>query len=137
MEIIDQPNPYLVLSSILFIIPATLAAYKNLWSEYFACIIITLISSIHHATRLTITSYLDKIACYYLTYIFYISSKKINKLYIWIIGAGYSIIVYNVGYIFNMMAWNKVYYISTLWHISMHLVVLFLCLHILINKYIN
>jgi hypothetical protein len=134
MEIIYQPNPYLVLSSILFIIPATLAAYKKLWVEYIACIFITLISSIHHATRLPITYFLDKIACYYLIYIFYISSKKINKIYIWMIGAAYGLIVYHISYIFNIMIWNEVYYISTLWHVSMHLVIIFLCTYILINN---
>jgi hypothetical protein len=130
---INLPNAYLVITSSLFIIPTTLAAYYRLWLEYSSCILLALISSVHHSTRSNITFVLDQFACYYLAYVFYLSSKKIKKLYIWMIGVSYSISVYNIGKIFNIMSWDKNYYVATLWHISMHLVILILTIYV-INK---
>ena len=129
---IEQPNIYLVISSSLFIIPSILAAYHKLWLEYSACILITLISSLHHSIRSIYTYILDQFACYYLGAVFYIICKKLNILYIWFFGIGYSITVYNIGKLFNIMAWDTNFYISTVWHISMHLVILFTIIFVII-----
>lgn len=113
----------LVISSTIFILPTIISVYNKLWLEFSACIYITIISSIHHYIRNNITSILDKLGCYYLTYVCYVSAKRVNKLYIWAFAAIYSLCVYNIAYFFNILAWNPDINIALMWHISMHLVV--------------
>jgi hypothetical protein len=134
MYSVNDPNPYLVLTSTLFIIPAFIAGYYKFWLESSACILISFISSIHHAYRTNYTYILDQLACYYLAYVFYMTCAKLNVRYAWYIGVGYSITVYNIGKLFNILTWDPDYIISTLWHISMHIFILYMIMYVLFKK---
>lgn len=117
------PNPHLIGTSLLFIVPATMNAVYRQWLLYSLSILMCLASSIYHATKYPPLLIVDKVACYFLasTNVYYSIKYKVSLIPI--LACVYCIIVFHCGYLTNsfVFAENKVE--SLRWHISMHLVV--------------
>jgi hypothetical protein len=63
------PNPVLVASSLLFAIPMTMGAANQQWNLYFTFLLITLVSSLYHATKNKYLLPIDYAACYTIVYV--------------------------------------------------------------------
>jgi hypothetical protein len=117
-----SPNPYLVATSITFVIPTTLAAYKQVWSQYVACLLIIIVSSLYHSTKNEILFWLDQVVCIALT----INSIKLalkHKLYaIPATGITYILTMYYGGYVTKTLIWSPDLTVATISHMSMHIV---------------
>ena len=117
------PNPHLVGTSLLFIIPATMNAVYRQWLLYSLSILLCLASSMYHATKYPPLLIIDKVACYVLasTNVYY--SIKYNVSLIPILACLYCIIVFHCGYLTNSFVFAENKMESLGWHMSMHLVV--------------
>ena len=117
------PNPHLVGTSLLFIIPATMNAAYRQWLLYSLSILMCLSSSIWHATKYPPLLIVDKVACYVLatTNVYY--SIKYNVSLIPILACVYCVIVFHCGYLTNSFVFAENKMESLGWHMSMHLVV--------------
>lgn len=117
-----QANPYLVVSSLLFLVPTTYAAYTRIWSAYAVLLYITAVSSLYHATKNEKLFYLDQTACIlYAAYSGYQLYKN-NVIYVWYFSAGFSILVYYGGYLTNSMVYSPNIVIATMCDIMMHFI---------------
>jgi hypothetical protein len=118
-----NPNPYLVGTSLLFIVPASYAAYTRFWS---ACAVLTYlmtVSSIYHATKNNYLFYLDQTACIlYALYTMH-QSYKHGLIYVWYVGTGFTVLVYYGGYLTQSLVYSRNLVVATVCYGVMHLMV--------------
>jgi hypothetical protein len=112
------PNPILVASSLLFIIPVAMA--KD-WAVFNVSMFLALISSMYHATKNLTLFWVDQVAVY--IYVIYISYRlnMIGKNLEWFIPILYSTIVYHIGYLNKRFIWSTNPMEANISHVSMHL----------------
>ena len=120
----SQPNPYLVFTSLLFVIPTTTAAYYRQWIPYSASLAITLASSIYHATKYRPILIVDKMACYYLTATNLYFATKHGLIVVPVSASLYCILVFFYGHYYKRFVFAQDKQEALAWHISMHLVVM-------------
>lgn len=114
------PNYVLVASSMLFIIPSTIAVSQQFWVGYAICLYTSIISSLYHATKLYSIFWLDQSACaLYTLYMIYLCNSKGSDA-TWIIPSTLSFLLYYGGYATQTMIWNPKTEIATVWHVFMH-----------------
>lgn len=118
-----QPNPYLVFTSLLFIVPMTTSAYYRQWGVYSSTVLMGFASSIYHATKHPTLLLVDKAACYYLTAVNLYFSASHDRIIVPLIGCLYCCIVFYYGYLTNQFVYYPDKSKALPWHISMHLVV--------------
>lgn len=116
------PNYSLVASSMLFLIPSTIASIKQLWVGYAIGLYMGIVSSLYHATKLHSLYWLDQLACFLYTVWAIYSCKMKGSDALWIIPFIFCSIIYYGGYVTQTMIWDEDLRISTIWHISMHVV---------------
>lgn len=119
-----KPNPYLVCSSVMFIIPATMGAYYRQWNIYFTFIFITLISSLYHSTKNRYLIIIDYAACYNIVYVLYRQSAAINQLLNFSIWCGVCAVIFWGGYLTNRFIFSPNMIEKNITHVSMHLIVI-------------
>jgi hypothetical protein len=119
-----QPNPYLVASSICFILPTTTAAYYKVWDLYASNLAILIVSSIYHSTKNTYMFWVDQTVVWVYTGTFIRFCLLHNINYISLATLFYSIYLYYIGYRYTLYIWSENPVEATLYHISMHMVVL-------------
>ena len=120
-----EPNPYLVASSLTFIIPTTLAAYNQQWLHYSILLNLMLMSSLYHATKNITLFYLDQVACFALTASTIRLSLINNHYTVPITTIGYTIGTYYGGYMYNTFIWSPDKSVATFYHVIMHIVINF------------
>jgi hypothetical protein len=116
------PNYFLIGSSLLFIIPATIAELQQFWVGYYISLFTTIISSMYHATNLrelAVLVELSYILCAMCT--FYTCMIK-GSIALWCIPAGFCALVYYGGYLTKTMVWDPDQGVATTWHVIMHIV---------------
>ncbi len=119
-----EPNPYLVGSSLLFLIPTTMAAIYRQWPMYFALLYISFISSLYHATKYKYLLPFDYIGCYVLLYTLYQETSKLGYLLHFKIGSGSCAILFWGGYLTNHLTWSDNKIEASLSHLVMHFIVI-------------
>ena len=118
------PNPDLVFTSLLFVIPTTTTAYYRQWWPYSTTLFLTLASSLYHATKYPPLLIVDKIACYTLTavHLYYAYSHGIYAIPL--TGSAYCALVFIYGQAANRFVFDPCPTTALRWHMSMHLAVL-------------
>lgn len=114
-------NSLLVITSILFIIPAILTLYNKQWLASSASIFILITSILHHSTKKPIFTALDKIACFYLGLVSLYYAFQYKILYIVLPVIIYICIIYYYGHSSKSLVWCEDYTESTLWHSTIHI----------------
>jgi hypothetical protein len=118
-----EPNPYLVGSSLLFVIPTTMGAYYRQWDLYFTFLFITLISSLYHATKNKYLLCIDYVACYNIVYVLYYNTRNIGYTYYYMIGTSSCAVLFWGGYLTNHFIFSTHKFERNVTHIGMHLIV--------------
>ena len=126
---VPQPNPYLVFTSLLFVIPTTTTAYYRQWILYSSSLALTLSSSIYHATKYQPILILDKLACYYLTATNLYYAVQHGVLPVPVFASLYVCVVFHYGHYYKCFMFTDDKRESLAWHISMHIVVMFAVLY--------
>jgi hypothetical protein len=114
-------NPFLVLSSISFILPMTIAINKKYYLQYFSLLSLLLTSVLYHATKNNIIFWLDKIILYMTMILFLVDCHYSNHIYLPIILNIYNIYMYFYGYMTEQYVFSNTYWISMLSHASLHI----------------
>lgn len=117
----NKPNIYLVITSLLFIIPVILTLYNKQWLASSACIFILVASTLHHSTKIPEFTAVDKIACFYLALVSLYYGFHYNILYVVLPPIVYISLIYYYGYSSNSMVWCEDYTKATLWHSTIHI----------------
>jgi hypothetical protein len=120
-----QPNPYLVCSSLLFVIPTTMGAYYRQWNMYFTFLFIMIISSLYHATKNKYLIIIDYIACYNIVYVMYYQTAKINQTQNYIIWCGACGVLFWGGYVTKRLVHSPNMIEKNISQVFMHLIVIF------------
>ena len=120
-----EPNPYLVCSSLLFIIPTTAGAYYRQWNMYLTFLLITIISSLYHATKNKYLIIIDYFACYNIVYVMYYQTAKIGQTQNYLIWTGACGILFWGGYLTKRLVFSPDTIENNISHVSMHLIVVF------------
>jgi len=119
-----EPNPYLVGSSLLFVIPTTMGAYYKQWDLYMTFLFITLISSLYHATKNKYLLSIDYIACYNIVYVLYYTTQTIGYTYTYILSSGSCAFLFWGGYLTNRFIFSDNKIEKNISHVGLHLIVL-------------
>jgi hypothetical protein len=117
-----QPNPLLVASSLLFTFPMTMGAINRQWNLYFTFLLITLISSLYHATKNKYLLPIDYTACYIVLYVMYEHTKTDYPI-CFIIGSGSCAILFWGGYATKRLIFSSNSVEKNVSHVLMHLIV--------------
>ena len=118
-----EPNPYLVVSSILFVIPTTMSAYKRKWLLYGTYIYITIISSIYHATKYQPLLYLDYPGCYAIVIVTAYENWKTGRVLHWILATFMCGVLFWGGWVSNRFVFSPNQFEKNISHVGMHLIV--------------
>ena len=116
------PNPTLVASSLLFAIPMTMGAANQQWNLYFTFLLITLVSSLYHATKNKYLLPIDYTACYTIVYVMYHHTKKEYPIS-FMIGCGSCALLQWGGYATNRLIFSPSKVEKNTSHVLMHLIV--------------
>lgn len=122
-----EPNPYLVCSSLLFVIPTTMGAYYRQWNIYFTFLLMTLISSLYHATKNQYLVIVDYSACYNIVYVMYYQTSKIGHRTNYFIYSGACAacaVLFWGGYLTNHLVFSADPFEKNVSHVTMHLIVI-------------
>lgn len=128
------PNLHLVLTSLTFIIPTTIAAYYQEWIHYAALLNLTIVSCLYHSTKNTTLFWLDQLACFALVATTIRLSLLNNHRFVPITASIYTLGIYYGGYYLKTFMWSTDKMVATLYHMSMHAVINFTTCYV-INKY--
>jgi hypothetical protein len=120
---IMEPNPYLVISSVLFAIPTTIAAYNRHWLLYSIFLYMTIVSSIYHATKYQPLLYLDYPGCYALVLITGYENWKIKKMIHYFSMGSIVVILYWGGWITGHLIFADNVLEKNISHAGMHIIV--------------
>ena len=85
---------------------------------------VTIASSLYHATKYEPLFYADVVASYYLVAVNEYYGYKHGLMYVTIPGVLYSILLFWIGYKTQSFVWSPDLNEATLWHVSMHLMVM-------------
>ena len=118
-----QPNPYLVATSLTFLIPATFFAFQGQWLMYTSNVMISIISTLYHATKWPPLFYIDVCMANILTLLHLLYAIQMGYWYLPLPGIGYSILMFIYGHKYTCFVWHPSLDQATRWHISMHIVV--------------
>jgi len=118
-----EPNPYLVASSVLFIIPTTMSAYNRHWLLYSIFLYMSLVSSIYHATKYKPLLYLDYPGCYALVLITGYENWKSGRVLYWIAGTSTCGILFWGGWCSGRLIFSTDSLEKNISHAGMHLFV--------------
>ena len=124
-----QPNPYLVCTSLLFVVPTTTTAYYRQWVPYSASMFLMLASSIYHATKYQPILIVDKVACYYLTATNLYYATQHGVITVPVLASLYCMLVFHYGHYTRTFVFAEDKQEALGWHISMHLVVMLAVLY--------
>jgi hypothetical protein len=124
MTLQPTPNPYLVASSICFILPTTIAAYYQVWDLYASNISVVIISSIYHSTKNVYIFWVDQAMVLFYTCTFIRFCMRNNLNYLSISTLLYSMYIYYIGYRYTLYIWSVNSIEANLYHISMHIAAL-------------
>jgi len=116
------PNYYLVGSSLLFIIPATIAQLQQFWVGYYIGLFTTIISSLYHLTKLQELFWPDRLAYFLYTLSTIYICKKKGLVALYCIPSSFCTIIYYGGYVTRTMVWDPDQRVATTWHVIMHVV---------------
>ena len=119
-----EPNPFLVASSLGFIVPITLNVLYHQWALYSINVAMMLASTMYHATKWPPLFYLDASLGYALTFVHFYYSIQMGQPFLTAPGITYCIIMFWYGYRHRCFVWDPSLNRATLWHLSMHAAVL-------------
>ena len=119
-----RPNPFLVLSSLCFVVPITINAFKHQWMLYSINMGILMASSLYHATKYPPLFYVDATLGYFLTFLHFYHSLLFGYGFITLPGIAYCLLMFWYGYLHQCFVWHPSLLYATIWHLSMHGVVL-------------
>jgi len=119
-----KPNPYLVVSSTLFVIPTTLAANYRFWNIYAIFLYITIVSSLYHATKYPPLLYLDYPGCYTVILVLGYETYKVNKFTEFALYYSVCGILFWGGYFTKRLVFSENQIEQTVSHLTMHLIVI-------------
>ena len=115
-------NYYLVGSSLLFIIPATIAQLQQFWLGYYAGLFTTIISAMYHLTKLKELFWPERLAYFlYTTSIIHICKKK-GFVTLYCIPSFLCTTIYYGGYVTRTMIWDPDQRVATTWHVILHII---------------
>lgn len=117
-----EPNPYLTLSSILFIIPTTMSAYNRQWNLYATFLFLTIVSSLYHATKYQPLLYLDYPGCYLVVLVTGYENWKNGRTIFWMKSCSLCCILFWGGWIFNSLIFSKDNIEKNVSHVGMHVI---------------
>ena len=116
-----EPNPYLVASSLGFIVPISFNLVYHQFHLYSINVAIMLISSIYHVSKYPPLFYLDAFTGYFVAIINSYHSIQHGYSLIPIPSILYAVIMFWYGYKYNCFVWDPSLSRATLWHLSMHI----------------
>lgn len=119
-----KPNPYLVLSSTLFVIPTTVAANYRDWNIYAIFLYMTVVSSLYHATKYPPLLYLDYPGCYTVVVILGYETYKIQKFKEFAFYSSLCAMLFWGGYLTDRLVFSDNEIEQTVTHFMMHLIVM-------------
>ena len=119
-----NPNPWLVATSLTFLLPATLFAGKGLWYLYYSNIAVVTVSAMYHATKWAPLFYIDVATAntFAVLHTLYAIEKGVHLIPV--PGLLYSLLMFWVGYQQRQFVWHPNLVYATLWHMSMHMAVI-------------
>ena len=120
----QDPNPFLVASSFLFLIPMQLAAPLKLWTTQAVFWNLILSSASYHATKNRALFYIDQVACYALVACsikdgYYGGNGTLSMTVSINLACAY---LYYYGYTYQCLIWSPDYRVATAAHMGMHLI---------------
>ena len=119
-----EPNPWLVASSLFFLIPTTINAIKDQWSLYTVNVSVVFISSLYHATKIVPLFYVDIVAANSLALIHLVYTIESHVRWITILDILYCIFLFYYGYARKKFVWDVRTSHATFYHVLMHLSVI-------------
>ncbi len=122
MEFKNQPNPYLVLSSLLYIVPLYAANQANIQIAKSAFSLLLPASIAYHATRHPIIYYIDQVGVYSVvvgSWIDGYNGGQISSFYA-ILSNIISFYLFFWGKMTGTLIWSNSYFISTTSHALLH-----------------
>ena len=119
-----EPNPWLVTSSLCFLIPTTLNAIKDQWSLYTVNVTVVFVSSLYHANKLFPLFYVDIVAANSLALIHLFYTIESYVRWITILDILYCAFLFYYGYAHKQYVWDVRKSHATFWHVSMHISVI-------------
>jgi hypothetical protein len=124
-----QPNPYIVASSILFVIPTTIAASYRHWKIYAVFQYMTIVSSLYHATKYPPLLFLDYPGCYAIVAVLGYERYKIRQFKQAILYSSMCALLFWGGYITNRLTYSNNVIEQSISHVIMHLIVIISASH--------
>jgi hypothetical protein len=118
-----EPNPFLVGTSVLFVIPTTLAAYHRQWHLYAPFLFMSIISSVYHATKYRPLLYLDYPGCYWVLITLGVETYKIGQFHFFMLFSGMCGFLFWGGYLLERFVHSPEIVEKTFSHMLMHMIV--------------
>lgn len=120
----NKGNPSLVATSTTFLIPATLFALQGNWVLYASNLAVVTIATVYHASKWNLLYYVDVATANQLAFLHTLYAIQQGYGYIPLPGILYSMLMFIYGHKYRCFVWDPSYEVATLWHITMHLVVM-------------
>ena len=114
-------DPILMGTSLLFIIPATMAAYNREWIFYLTTLSVAITSLLTHSTKNPTIMIIDIFAVQALTWATVPYYYNNGIMHIWLIATGPGFILFSAGYLTDTFIYSSNKQESQNWHIIMHL----------------
>ena len=127
-QVIDDPrlksNPWLVLTSTTFLIPATLFALQGNWLLYASNLAVVTVATVYHASKWPQLYYVDVFTALQLAILHSLYALQKGIWYVPVPGILYSLLMFVYGHQNKQFVWHPTLTHSTIWHMTMHLAVM-------------
>lgn len=117
-------NPWLVLTSTTFLIPATLFALQGNWLLYASNLAVVTVATVYHASKWPQLYYVDVATALQLAVAHSLYALQKGSWTIPVPGILYSLLMFVYGHQNKQFVWHPSLTQSTLWHMSMHTAVM-------------
>jgi uncharacterized integral membrane protein len=117
-------NPWLVLTSTTFLIPATLFAIQGNWLLYASNLAVVTVATVYHASKWPQLYYVDVFTALQLATLHSLYALQKGFWYVPVPGILYSLLMFVYGHQNKQFVWHPTLTHSTIWHMTMHLAVM-------------
>lgn len=121
---IMQPNPWLIATSLAFIIPLVYGIYKRAYILVAGVLTVLVCSTLYHSTKDPVLFWVDQISVIYLiTALLLYSYQKLRWIGISMVTAGILLnsVLYYYGWFTKSLVWSEEFKTATTAHATMHL----------------
>jgi hypothetical protein len=120
----NKSNPWLVLTSTTFLIPATLFALQGNWLLYASNLAVVTVATVYHASKWNLLYYVDVATANQLAFLHTLYAIQQGYGHIPLPGILYSMLMFIYGHKYRCFVWDPSYEVATAWHMTMHVAVM-------------